>query len=153
MADSSWISRLISSTLLSFQKPDEAMEDDMEEDAEDDATAGDEAATGGGPRTTGTAWTGAVSALEDRIQKRLLLHSQKLLHLLEAVAVCTLEVVGVVVVVVGLRSRRACASDGPNACECLPEGRSVVFLEEVSRLGKSSELSSQARTWKVLLGN
>ena len=153
MTDSSWISRLISSTLLSFQKPDEAMEDEAEDDAEDDAAAGDEAATGGGSRTAGTAWTGAVSALEDRTPKRLLLHSQKLLHLLEAFVACTLETVGVVVVAVGLRSRRVCASDGPNACEFLLVGCSVAFLEEVSRLGKSSELSSQARTWKVLLGN
>jgi len=94
----------------------------MEDDAEDDAAAGDEAATGGGSRTAGTAWTGAVSALEDRTPKRLLPHSQKLLHLLEAVAVCTLEVVGVVAVVVELRSRHTCASDGPNACELLPGG-------------------------------
>jgi len=124
----------------------------MEEGAEDDAAA-DEAATGGGSRTTGAAWTGAVSALEDRTPKRLLLHSQKLLHLLEAFVACTLETVGVVVVAVGLRSRRVCASDGPNACEFLPEGRVAVFLEEVSRLGKSSELSSHARTWNALLGN
>jgi hypothetical protein len=85
-------------------------------------------------------------------EKLLLLHSQKLLVLDGfAFAVWTLEVV--VEVVVELRSRRDCAADGPNACELLLVGCSVAFLEEVSRLGKSSELSSQARTWKVLLGN
>ena len=59
------------------------------DDAEVDAAAEDEAAAGGGPTTAGSAWTGAVSVMEDRAPKRLRLHLQKLLLLVAAV-LCTL---------------------------------------------------------------